>query len=75
MANKIHIVAHNRNGGWDAKVSGVEKALKHFDNQAECIKYTRAISQNQRSELKIQGRNGRFRASDSHGNDPYPPRG
>lgn len=70
MANKVHIVAHNRNDGWDSKVAGEEKSLKHSSNQAECIKYTRAISQNQHSELKNQGRDGKFRASDSHGNNP-----
>ena len=75
MAHKVHLVVHNPNGGWDSKVAGGERAIKHFDNQADCIKYTRTISKNQHSEFRIQGRNGQFRAADSHGHDLYPPQG
>ena len=75
MAKTVHMVVHNPNGGWDAKKAGGERAIKHFDKQSDCIDYTRAISQNQHSELRIQGRDGKFRAADSHGHDPYPPRG
>lgn len=75
MANKTHYVVHNPNGGWDSKVSGGSKAIKHFDKQSDCIAYTRKISNNQDTEMRIQGRDGKFRAADSHGNDPCPPKG
>ncbi|MGM9605089.1 MAG: DUF2188 domain-containing protein [Faecousia sp.] len=35
----------------------------------------RIIAQNQHSELLIHGTNGQIRAKDSHGHDPYPPKG
>lgn len=75
MANNVHIVAHNPNGGWDSRRAGSNKAIKHFDKQSDCIDYTRRISINQGTELRIQGRDGKFRSADSHGHDPYPPKG
>lgn len=75
MANKQHLVTHDPVGGWNSQVAGGKRVIKHFDNQKEAIDYTRAISNNQGSELSIQGRDGRFREADSHGRDPYPPKG
>ena len=45
------------------------------DTQKEAINLGREISRNQRGELFIHGVDGKIRARDSHGNDPYPPRG
>jgi hypothetical protein len=44
-------------------------------NQREAIDRAREISQSQGTELFIHGRDGRIRERDSHGNDPFPPRG
>lgn len=46
-----------------------------FDMQSDAIAAARQISRNQHSELFIHGRNGQIRERDSHGNDPFPPRG
>lgn len=35
----------------------------------------REIARNQGAELRIQGRDGRFREAWSYGSDPYPPEG
>jgi hypothetical protein len=35
----------------------------------------RKISINQKSELVIHNRDGKISQKDSHGNDPFPPRG
>ncbi|MEO2491352.1 DUF2188 domain-containing protein [Collinsella aerofaciens] len=43
--------------------------------QSEAIKLGRRICSNQESELIIHRRDGRIRARDSHGHDPFPPRG
>jgi hypothetical protein len=76
MANlKTHHVAHNSNGGWDVKVGGGSKSIKHFETKQFAIKVGRTISQNQGSEFFIHGTNGRIQSRDSHGNDPYPPKG
>ena len=44
-----------------------------FSTQSEAIARAREIAINQKSELIIQGRNGRIRSKDSYGNDPCPP--
>lgn len=46
-----------------------------FDTQKEAIAYGREIAINQQSELRIQGKDSKFRESWSYGNDPYPPEG
>ena len=46
-----------------------------FATKKEAIEQGRRISQNQETELIIHNKNGRFSEADSHGNDPYPPRG
>jgi Uncharacterized protein conserved in bacteria (DUF2188) len=43
--------------------------------QRTAIKIARLIARANRSELIVQDRLGRIRFRDSHGSDPYPPRG
>ena len=45
---------------WDIKGEGNSRLTSTFDRQ---------------SELFIHGRNGQIRERDSHGKDPFPPRG
>jgi hypothetical protein len=46
-----------------------------YNQQGNAIAVGREIARNQHSELRIQGRDGRFREAWSYGNDPFPPRG
>ena len=62
-------------GKWGVKGEGNQRYTSIFDRQADAIDAARQISRNQQSELLIHGQNGRIRARDSHGNDPFPPRG
>ena len=62
-------------GGWQVKGAGNSKATLKTDTQAKAIDVAKNIAQNQKSELVIHGRNGRIRAKNSYGNDPFPPRG
>lgn len=62
-------------GGWQVKRDGAERASHRTDTQAAGIEIARPISQNQGTELQIHRPNGQIRQSDSHGNDPYPPKG
>lgn len=71
---KTHHVVPNPGGGWDSKKGGGIKSIKHFDRMDEAIIFTRKISQNQDSELVIHGKDGKIQQSDSHGNDPCPPK-
>lgn len=61
--------------GWSVKKAGASKASSVHRTQAEAVNAAREIARNQRTELYIHGRDGRIRARDSYGNDPYPPRG
>ncbi len=60
---------------WGIKGEGNSRYTKITDTQREAINVARTIARNQQSELVIHGRNGRIREKDSHGNDPFPPRG
>jgi hypothetical protein len=76
MPRKTHFVSPNSTkGGWDIQKGGGEKAIKHYDNKQDAVDHARTISQNQKSELVIQDKHGKIISSDSHGHDPFPPRG
>lgn len=70
-----HHVVPNQDGGWDVKRGGGQKASHHADTKAEAERIARDISKNQGTELVIHGKDGKIQSKDSHGNDPYPPKG
>lgn len=75
MANpKQHHVVHNPKAGWDVKKPHAERVSGHFDTKAEAEKAGRTMSQNQKTEFIIHGVDGKIQRSDSHGNDPCPPK-
>ena len=73
MGKNQHVVPHPE--GWAVKGEGNSKATKITDTQQQAIDYGRQVATNQNSELLIHGKDGKIRAKDSHGNDPYPPKG
>lgn len=68
-----HVVPHT--GGWAVRGAGSRKATSVHRTQREAIDAARELSRKQGTELLIHGRDGRIRARDSHGNDPFPPPG
>ncbi len=62
-------------GGWQVKGEGNQKATKVTDTKAEAVSIARGIAKNQNSELVIHNKNGQIGNKDSHGNDPFPPKG
>ena len=70
-----HHVVTNSNGGWDVKRGGSQRASGHYDTKQEAINAGRNISRNQGTEFRIHNQDGRIASSDSHGNDPFPPKG
>ncbi len=68
-----HVVPHDN--GWAVKGAGAGRATKVVPTQGEAIGIARGIARNQQSELLIHGEDGRIRARDSYGNDPFPPKG
>jgi len=73
MGKNQHVVPHN--GEWAVRGEGNEKVTSVHPTQAEAIAAARPISINQQSELVIHRPNGQIRDKDSHGHDPYPPKG
>jgi hypothetical protein len=71
---KQHHIVPNLEGGWDIKKTGAEKSSGHFDRKDDAVDRGREISRNQGTELVIHNKDGRISSSDSHGNDPCPPR-
>ena len=74
MSRKTHHVVPDSRGGWNVKRGGASRASKHFDTKKEAEEYGREVSRNQRTEFVIHGKDGKIQRSDSHGNDPCPPR-
>lgn len=74
MGKNQHVTPHPA-GGWQVKGEGNSKATVRTSTQKEAIDRARAISRNQGSELVIHRLNGMIRDKNSHGRDPFPPRG
>lgn len=72
---KTHHVVPNPDGGWDVKRGGAARASSHHDTKVDAISSGREVSRNQGTELRIHNKDGKIASSDSHGNDPNPPRG
>ena len=68
-----HVVPHG--DGWAVKGEGNSRATKVTSTKKEATSIARDISRNQGTELIVHNRDGRISSRDSHGNDPFPPRG
>lgn len=68
-----------KNGnGWAVKKANAQRASSNHQTQASAIQAAKDIVSNLGGgEVRIQGRNGQWRDSDTvaPGNDPYPPKG
>lgn len=60
---------------WGSRKEGATRLSKEFDTQSEAIKYSKEQAQKNKLEHRIQGKDGKFRAADSYGNDPHPSKG
>lgn len=74
MGKNQHVTTHP-NGGWQVKGEGNTRATARTATQKDAISIARGIARNQGSELVIHRPDGRIRDKDSHGKDPFPPRG
>ena len=70
-----HHVVPNPKGGWDVKRNNAQRSSGHFDRKKDAENAGRKISQHQKTEFYIHGKDGKIQRKDSHGNDPFPPRG
>ena len=72
---KSHHVVPNPKGGWDVKRGGASRASSHHETKREAIDAGRNVSRSQGTEFRIHNRDGKIASSDSHGSDPFPPKG
>lgn len=75
MSKRSTHVVPAPNGGWKVRQSGASKASNVFDTKQPAIDRARELSRRQHTELVIHNKDGKISGKDSHGHDPYPPRG
>lgn len=68
-----HVVP--RDDQWAVRGAGAKRDTEVFTHKQDAVDRARQISQNQQTELVVHGQNGRIQYKDSHGNDPFPPKG
>jgi hypothetical protein len=71
--NQHHVVPHQN--GWAIIRSGSDKPLRVLPKKLDAVNTARDISRNQGTELVIHRQDGTIQSRDSHGKDPYPPKG
>ena len=75
MARDTHRVMPHKDGGWQVKRDGGERASHRADTKVVAEKVAREISRNQQTELQVHRKDGTIERSDSHGNDPRSSKG
>lgn len=68
----IHVVTHP--DGWATQKEGASRAGSVHRTQKEAQERARDQAIREKVEVVTHGRNGKIRASDSYGNDPFPAR-
>ena len=63
-----------RKDGWAVHGEGSSRDTKVYPTQEEAWNRAVEIAKNQRSEVIVQGRDGRIKSKDSYGNDPCSPK-
>lgn len=64
-----------RDNEWAVRGEGNSRDTSHHKTQSDAIDAAKSIAQNQKSELIIQGKDGKIREKNSYGNDDSPPKG
>lgn len=75
MGKNQHVTYDPQQEKWKVKGEGNSKATRLTDTKKEAIDIAREIANNQSSELVIHGKDNKIQSKDSHGKDPFPPRG
>lgn len=75
MASKRNQHVVPSGGDWAVKGAGAKRATEVLPTKREAVERGREISRNQGTELFIHGEDGKIQSRDSHGKDPFPPKG
>ena len=70
----IHVTPRSTKG-WQGKVEGARRASCTAPTKKQAVALARELSKAHGGELIIHKLDGTIQARDSHGNDPYPPKG
>jgi len=73
VGKNVHVVPHGKD--WAVKQERNPNPVSIHRTQHDAEKAGRPIAQVNQGELVIHRPDGRIRDSDSHGRDPYPPKG
>lgn len=68
----VHVLPDKE--GWRVKSAAAKEAYKKTETQEQAIKVARKVAKSKKTDTKIHGVDGKIRAGDSYGNDPFPPR-
>jgi hypothetical protein len=63
MTRRFYHVAPSRNGGWEVKRGGAERASGHFVRKVDAVKHARDLAEESGSDLIVHGKDGRIRES------------
>jgi len=64
-----------RRNGFAVKAEGRRYTIADRLTQRSAVRIARTIAKEFGTELLVQGEHGQIRFRDSHGNDPFPPKG
>ena len=67
--------ASKRTDGWAVKKQGTTRASSVHETQADAWAETRRLARGSGGEAYLKGGNGRIRARNTYGKEPFPPKG
>ena len=62
-------------GKWSVKKEGLSRASSTHSTQKEAWNEARRLARGSESEAFLKGRDGKIRARNNYGNDPFPSKG
>lgn len=71
-SHNFHVVPYGQQ--WAVRREGASRVSSIYNTQAKAIQNGRRSAVRSEGELRIHGRDGKIRDSDSYGRDPFPPR-
>jgi len=75
MKKSNYWTSKRSDGSWGVKKEGAARATSIHGTQQEAWNETRRLARGSNSEAFLKGTDGKIRARNSYGNDPFPPKG
>jgi uncharacterized protein DUF2188 len=71
----IKFLATKGNKGWAVKKEGATRATSIHGTQSDAWAETRRLARGSSGDAVLKGTDGRIRARNAYGKDPFPPKG